>query len=369
MSMRSGQARRAECAVVAMGFLLCAATAAWGDVTILTAQTANMSCSGGVCAPTAASAVLNVTDLENMLASGAVEVTTTGSGVQADNIDVTGGLAWSNTSALALDAYKSVAVGAVISVTGAGGLSIHTGDGGKGAFKLGTGGEITFADLSSALVINRVSFTLENTIQSLAAAIANNSKGNYALASNYDASQDGIYAHPPIPTTFAGTFDGLGNSISNFSIADTTDEYVGLFAQVSELGVIRNVGLANSTVNLTGNTVSFESGTLAGVTGENLTCQCRWNAFGLWLVCGWAGRSQLRTNIRFVDECVREQSAVWKRRRICGSEYWQDQRFNRDRECGRRRSKRRWFCLFELRVHRTFVCHGHGEFHSCEIPC
>ena len=36
-----------------------------------------MSCSAGVCAPTATDAVLNVTDLENLLASGNVSVVAT----------------------------------------------------------------------------------------------------------------------------------------------------------------------------------------------------------------------------------------------------------------------------------------------------
>ena len=45
--------------------------------------TQNMTCSAGICAPTAANAVLNVSDLETLLASGNVTVTTTGTGVQA----------------------------------------------------------------------------------------------------------------------------------------------------------------------------------------------------------------------------------------------------------------------------------------------
>ena len=49
-------------------------------VTISSAATQNMTCSGGVCAPTAADANLNVADLQNLLASGSVEVTTSGCG-------------------------------------------------------------------------------------------------------------------------------------------------------------------------------------------------------------------------------------------------------------------------------------------------
>src|SRR5689334_221156 len=79
-------------------------------VTISSAPTQNMTCSSGVCAPTSADAVLNVTDLESLLASGNVTVTTTGAGVQANDIHIDAGLSWSNSAALALDAYDSVTI-------------------------------------------------------------------------------------------------------------------------------------------------------------------------------------------------------------------------------------------------------------------
>ena len=86
--------------------LALAAPGAHADVVISTAATQNMTCSAGVCAPTAASAVLNVGDLETMLASGGVVVTTTGLGVQADNIMIAAPFTWSSSNALALDAYQ-----------------------------------------------------------------------------------------------------------------------------------------------------------------------------------------------------------------------------------------------------------------------
>src|ERR1700723_3153919 len=96
--------------VVTAGAAVSFASTACADVTISPGQTLNMSCSGGVCAPTAKKAVLNVGDLETLLASGNVEVTTTGSGVQADSIVTNAPLAWSSANTLALDAYESVIV-------------------------------------------------------------------------------------------------------------------------------------------------------------------------------------------------------------------------------------------------------------------
>ena len=82
-----------------------------------------MNCSGGVCVPTARNAVLNVTDLENLLASQDTEVTTTGSNVQALNIVVAAPFTWSNTSGLALEAYQSITIKAPVSVGGAAALT------------------------------------------------------------------------------------------------------------------------------------------------------------------------------------------------------------------------------------------------------
>jgi len=76
--------------------LMLSAGGAEAAVTISTAATQNMSCAGGVCTPTSADAVLNVTDLETLLAAGNLKVTTTGSGVQAEDIVVEGAFSWSS---------------------------------------------------------------------------------------------------------------------------------------------------------------------------------------------------------------------------------------------------------------------------------
>jgi hypothetical protein len=194
-----------------------------------------MACSRGVCAPTAKNAVLNVGDLETLLASGAVKVTTRGSGIQAGDIQIDAPFTWSSTGALVLDAYQSVLVERLISVAGQGGLSITTNDGGQnGYFGFQGRGRVTFANLSSALTIKGAAYTLVGNIVTLAADIAANSAGDYALANDYDAENDGAYSNSPIPTEFSGAFEGLGNTISLLSINDTqTGDYVGLFAELA----------------------------------------------------------------------------------------------------------------------------------------
>lgn len=130
---------------------IAASAPAHAAVTISTATTQNMSCSGGVCTPTATHAVLNVTDLENLLASGNVTVTTSGSGgVQARNIRIRAPFGWTSAGELMLDAYHSVSVKQQVSVSGVGGLAIFTNDGGtEGFLEFVRRGKISFANLSS----------------------------------------------------------------------------------------------------------------------------------------------------------------------------------------------------------------------------
>jgi hypothetical protein len=223
-------------------------------VTISSSATSNMSCSGGICAPTDKKAVLNVGDLEGFLASGNVTVTTTGSGVQANDIHVSSALGWANSSTLSLEANRSIAINSAVSITGLSGLTVDTGK--NGALSFGKKGNVTFANLSSQLTINGSAFTLAGDIKTLASDIATSPGGNFALANNYNASGDGTYPAPPIGV-FTGTVEGLGNAISNFSIDGVTltnDEGLtgealeGLFAEVGTNGLVENIGLVNANV-------------------------------------------------------------------------------------------------------------------------
>jgi len=98
---------------------------AHADVSISSRPTSNMSCVGGVCTATAQKAVLNVGDLQTMLASGDVAVKT---GNIAKDIDIDQPLTWANTSRLTLDAQQSVTVKKQVMVAGQGALTITTND-------------------------------------------------------------------------------------------------------------------------------------------------------------------------------------------------------------------------------------------------
>jgi hypothetical protein len=228
----------------ALGLLVLSGATAHANLVIGSKPTENMSCSGGVCAPTAREATLNVTDLENMLASQAVEITTTGTNVQAENIVIAAPFGWVTTNGLALQAYRSILIDAPVSIGGAASFTISTYD---GALSFGKKGRVGFQDLSSALTINGTSFTLVDTVATLSRAVASDPAGVFAFAAPYDASGDGTYSHAPVTADLSGVLEGLGNTISNLTIDDPrSGENVGLFAEVS--GTVRDVGLAGANV-------------------------------------------------------------------------------------------------------------------------
>ncbi len=238
--------------LAAAAALALAAAPAHAGVTISSAATQNMSCSSGVCAPTANKAVLNVGDLENLLASGNATVTTTGQGVQAHDIDVKAPVTWSSTSVLTLDARRSLTVDQPVSITGLSGLVVETGR----LFSFGSTGDVTFANLASSLSIEGAAYTLVGDVKTLASDIASDPSGDFALANNYDASGDGTYHSSPIGT-LSGTFEGLGNTISNLSIdgpAQVEEELLeGLFAEIDTTGTARNIDVSNATISVPAN--------------------------------------------------------------------------------------------------------------------
>jgi hypothetical protein len=223
-------------------------------VVISTAATQNMSCSGGVCQPTATDAALNVTDLENDLSQlGNVTVMTTGNGVEANNIVVRAAFSSPDSTSLTLNAHDAITVNAAVSIgSGTAELELQT-DGQLAALSFGRKGHITFGSLSDIFGINGGIFTLVGSVQGLASAIAANAAGAYALANNYDASADGTYVDPPVTTTFTGLLDGLGNIISKLKIQDDDEfgsKFAALFEELGSGGVIRDIGLADVSVKV-----------------------------------------------------------------------------------------------------------------------
>lgn len=270
------------------------------NVTISSAQTQNMACSGSICAPTANDATLNVNDLENLLASGNIEITTTGAGVQADDIIVDAALSWPSANSLALDAYESILIEQTISITGLSGLSVTTDDGGSnGSLSFGAGASVTFSNLGSTLAINGKAYTLVGDIATLAGDIAANPSGNYALANDYDAAADGTYTVSPVTTTLAGVFEGLGHTISNVTISNGRAVRVnigGLFAETGGGSTVNDVSMASVSIECSraaseGGLVGLNYGNMSG---DHASGVVKGNLSGD--VGGLVGESQLTGN-------------------------------------------------------------------------
>ena len=120
--------------------------------------------------------------------------------------------------------------------------------------------------------------------------IQNNLGGYYALGSNIDASATASWnggagfssigagdGYTP-SLMFSGVFDGLGHTVSNIKIVDSTGIYSGLFGMAYTGSTIRNVGMVGADVSgdfvgaLVGNnnhgmvTNSFATGVVTGRT-------------------------------------------------------------------------------------------------------
>jgi hypothetical protein len=283
--------------------LLIAASSAQADVTISPNATQNMSCSGGVCQPTANNAVLNVADLETMLATGDVTVTTTGSSAQANNIEVTAGLGWAATS-LTLDVFQNLSVSGPVTVRGAGGLSILTNDGGSGGELTFSGrGHVAFKKLSGRLSLDGANFTLVKSIAMLASAVRKNPSGDFALASDYDAGKDRPYFGSPISVPFAGAFEGLGNWISRLTITPVTaptDYEIGFFVELDRGARVSDLGLTDIVIKKN-DTVGMIEGALAGLSNGTIFRSYARGSVSTgdsWLVGGLVGY-----NGYLIDEC------------------------------------------------------------------
>jgi len=208
--------------------------------------TSNVSCVHYVCTATAAAAVMNVSRLANMLTKSDVTLI---SGSAAQDIEFAVNMTWSGSHALTLDSWRSISIGKIVDVTGTGNLALKTNDGGSGGDltfpvdyrKSGRRpypGRIHFWDLSSGLTINEQSYTLVNSLSTLASLIASQPSGRYALANTISADILGT----AVPTSFSGIFEGLGNGLTRSNIrTDRSGHKTGIFASIAADGTVRDL--------------------------------------------------------------------------------------------------------------------------------
>jgi hypothetical protein len=232
------------------------------------AQTSNVTCASGVCTATAADAVLNVKDLKRLLNAGDLTVA---SGSTAMDIDFDTNLQWTKPHSLTLDAFRGITIGVEITSEGPGGITLATNNGGSGGDLVFTAaGSISFWSTANTLVINGNFYTLVDSIATLAADIAAGPSSFYALSKSYNASSDGAYPSDPVPTPFAGTFEGLGHTIDKLTLETVHVAQSGFFANVASGGAVRDLAFTNASFIgnkvLVGMVAALNQGTVSGVS-------------------------------------------------------------------------------------------------------
>ncbi|WOD14978.1 two-partner secretion domain-containing protein [Paraburkholderia kirstenboschensis] len=224
-----------------------------------------------------------------------VNLQTTGANGSTGDIDVNSGIGWQGNASLTLAAYRNltVAQGATIGNQGGGSLTLRADsasvdNGGSvanrgvidwsrstgivnalydmnGTYSAGTllGNPAWTAPAGSGQVTQITAYKLVNNVTDLQ-NISQDLAGNYALGTDIDATG---YTLTPIgnhTTPFTGQFDGMWHNVRNakIEIADFSKDYSsGLFGLVGQAGVLRDVGVEDSSVN----TSHSGSGLLAGV--------------------------------------------------------------------------------------------------------
>ena len=222
---------------------------------------------GSTGTPDADNSVITPAFLESALSNADITIATGSTGSQSGNITVSSGLTWASAHTLTLTAANNIEIEAAISITGttsASGLILTTG--GSGALNFYNGGNVTFAGTADTLKINGASYTLVNSMSGIAGM---NLNGNYALANSITSTT--TYTKPVVgagdgSTTFNGTFEGLGNTISGLAVHDTTNgDWDGLFGYVSSTGTVRDLNLTNKSIV---NTSSGNGVVVGGLAGE-----------------------------------------------------------------------------------------------------
>jgi filamentous hemagglutinin family protein len=184
------------------------------------------------------------------------------------DIIIDSAVTWTTTATLTLKAYHSVAFKKSVVAKDGGGLSLITDHGGKNGNLVFEGGSASFSQSSSALTINGAHYTLVSTLAQLGEDAAGNNSGDFALMKSIDAKSLGTLDASPIASDimFEGVVEGLGNTVSNLTIKDNNDEYVGLVAD-NIGGVVRDINLTNVSITAHSTLSGDNIGGLVGYNG------------------------------------------------------------------------------------------------------
>jgi trimeric autotransporter adhesin len=208
--------------------------------------------------------------LSTNLADGNVTIETAAGGTEDGDIFVNGAVGWNANTTLTLTAHRDININAVITASGGSALNLNPV---TGTIKVGLNtahtaftGRVDFFEADGVtarsgtgfLTIKGQGYTVISDVNQLQ-AMAGDLAGFYALGADINASAtsgwNGGAGFAPVGSVgspFTGVFDGLGHTISAFTINRPSADRVGLFSSASG-ATLRNValgGVVNGSVNV-----------------------------------------------------------------------------------------------------------------------
>jgi filamentous hemagglutinin family protein len=200
---------------------------------------------------------------------------------------------------VAIDAGQRVQIAAPVALTGANAL--FTLDHG-GGYSLANGAVVTLSGAGAGFQSNGYRYSVIQTLAQLQ-AINGNLDGLYVLGNNIAGSYYGTaFKTIGAGASFAGVFDGLGNSISNLVIS-SSDPYAGLFGR--NAGTLANLDLKSLRVNAAAGVGPVVIG---GLAGENVGRISNVRAFGMQVSAG-ASRTNTLGGLVGVNRGAVEQAS------------------------------------------------------------
>ncbi|MEI8323997.1 MAG: filamentous hemagglutinin N-terminal domain-containing protein, partial [Betaproteobacteria bacterium] len=253
---------------------------------------------------------MGASTLQTALGSGNVSITTSAAANAGDlgDINVNANVNWSSNK-LTLTAAHDINVNAVMTANNTASLDLEPASGNVNMGLTGAGftGQVNFFQANGTtprsgtgfLTIGGNNFTVITSLGSAGSVTGTdlqgmngNLAGHYALGANINASAtsgwNGGQGFLPSGAgdPFAGSFDGLGHTISALTIYRLSAGTVGLFGYTTSGSVIRNVGLVGASVR-----GLYDVG---GLVGQNLGAVS--NSYATGSLRGWANVGALVGN-------------------------------------------------------------------------
>ena len=228
-----------------------------------TATTINVVASGGGVAgtdftiyggviSTTGTASINASDIATVLAAeGTVQLA-------ASTVNINGAVSWSSNATLILGNTSAATVNVNSTITASGNTAgiklLPT----TYSLAVKSGAYIRLTGTSPTFNLGGTGYTVVNTVGGLSSVTAST---NWVLGA--PISLTASYTASVLDMSFAGTLDGLGNTVNNMQIAIASNANAGFFTSLGG-ATVRNIGFTNVNISSTSAAVNVRLGAVAG---------------------------------------------------------------------------------------------------------